>query len=351
MIWRKGVAAEQICHLAGRPVKARRGMKPLLAVKNLTTSFRSEDGSTIRAVDDVSFEVKKGKTLAIVGESGCGKSVTALSIMRLIPTDNGCIDSGNIDLEGRDLLKLDSESMRKVRGNDISMIFQEPMTALNPVYTVGQQIAEVFRIHRQHSRKLCREEAIRMLDIVKMPDPERRVDEYPFQLSGGMRQRVMIAMALACEPKLLIADEPTTALDVTIQWQIIKLMKDLQRDRDTSIIFITHDLGVVANVADDVAIMYAGKVVEQGSVFEVFEKPQHPYTQALLRAIPQLDADRHNRLATIEGTVPGLKNLPSGCRFHTRCQFTQGLCKSEIPLLNLRDGQGAACHKVAGMLS
>jgi peptide/nickel transport system ATP-binding protein len=323
---------------------------PLLDVRNLVTAFRTEDGP-VRAVDDVSFSVAPGRTLAIVGESGCGKSVTALSVMRLIDA-NGEVESGSIRLDGEELLARSPKEMREVRGNLVSMIFQEPMTALNPVVTVGKQIVEVFRIHRGLSRAEGRRAAIDALRTVRIPDPERRVDEYPFQMSGGMRQRVMIAMALACEPRLLIADEPTTALDVTIQAQILKLMRQLQRERGTAILFITHDLGVVAEMADDVLIMYAGKVVERGTVEQIFERPSHPYTQGLIASIPALDSDRSQRLATIEGTVPGLRDLPSGCRFHPRCPHAAALCRERPPEMRpVAAGHDAACYWAAGELS
>ncbi|MFP6628262.1 MAG: ABC transporter ATP-binding protein [Myxococcota bacterium] len=323
---------------------------PLLDVQNLVTAFRTEEGA-VRAVDDVSFQVAPGKTLAIVGESGCGKSVTALSIMRLIPEGNGTIEAGRIRLEGEDLLSLPAKAMRAVRGNRISMIFQEPMTALNPVVTIGKQIMEVFQIHQGLGRKQARDAAIEALRTVRIPDPEHRVDEYPFQMSGGMRQRVMIAMALACEPRLLIADEPTTALDVTIQAQILKLMKQLQKERGTSILFITHDLGVVAGMADEVLIMYAGKVVERGSTLQIFERPSHPYTQGLMASIPSLDSERKAPLSTIEGTVPGLHELPTGCRFHPRCSHAGAPCRETAPqLLEVETGHRAACHWTAGSL-
>jgi peptide/nickel transport system ATP-binding protein len=321
--------------------------EPLLDVRDLVTAFRTEDG-TVKAVDEVSFRVEAGKTLGIVGESGCGKSVTALSIMRLIPESNGEIAGGSIRLEGENLLELSASGMRGVRGNRISMIFQEPMTALNPVVTIGKQIVEVFRIHRGLSRGEARKAAIEALRTVRIPDPERRVDEYPFQMSGGMRQRVMIAMALACEPRLLIADEPTTALDVTIQAQILKLMKQLQEERGTSILFITHDLGVVAEMADEVLIMYAGKVVEQASVEQIFEHPAHPYTQGLMASIPSLDTERQAPLSTIEGAVPGLHQLPSGCRFHPRCPNAAAVCEEKAPEpAVIADGHRAACHFAA----
>lgn len=322
----------------------------VLEVRNLVTSFRTEDGK-IKAVDNISFKVGKGRTLALVGESGCGKSVTSLSIMRLIPDSNGSIDNGAIVLNGRDILTVPAKDMPKVRGNEISMIFQEPMTALNPVFTIGEQIGEVFEIHKGMSKKQARLAAIEMLRKVKIPAPELRVDEYPVQLSGGMRQRVVISMALACEPQVLIADEPTTALDVTIQAQILRLMKELQAAHGTSIIFVTHDLGVVAEIADDVAIMYAGKIVEQGDVFEIFRNPKHPYTRGLMDSIPKFEDDKTRPLNAISGTVPGLLNLPTGCRFNTRCPHAKGECFSvEPPLEMVTDGHTVACHYIAGRI-
>ncbi len=324
--------------------------RALLQVVDLVTSFRTETGS-VRAVDQVSFEVAAGETLAVVGESGCGKSVTALSLMRLVPTDNGSIDSGSVHFKDRDLLALSEREMRNIRGNEISMIFQEPMTALNPVFTVGQQIMEIFKAHRSYSRAEARAATIAILDEVKIPNPERRVDEYPFQLSGGMLQRVMIAMALACEPALLIADEPTTALDVTIQAQILSLMQDLQREHSTAILLITHDLGVVAEVADSVIVMYAGKIVERADVFSIFEDPKHPYTQGLLKSLPNLGDSRAEGLSTIAGSVPSLQNLPEGCRFHPRCPHARELCRREVPQLEtIADGQDVACHLTSGRL-
>ena len=317
----------------------------VLRVENLTTSFVTDAGK-IRAVDDVGLTAQRGKTLALVGESGCGKSVTALSIMRLVPKSNGSIDGGRILLGSTDILSLPNEEMRRIRGNRISMIFQEPMTSLNPVYTVGQQIAEAFRIHRGLSRDDALAEAIRMLEQVALPDAARRAGEYPFQLSGGMRQRVMIAMALACEPEVLIADEPTTALDVTVQAQILRLMEELQAKRGTAIIFITHNMGVVAEVADEVAIMYAGRIVERGPVFEIFERPRHPYTRGLMDSIPSLQARSSEPLQIIEGSVPGLAHLPSGCRFHPRCSFAEEDCKRSIPdLLECAPSHAVACFK------
>ncbi len=321
----------------------------LLEVKNLVTSFRTQAG-TVRAVDRVSLRVESGRTLAVVGESGCGKSVTALSIMRLIPADNGSIDAGEVRFGDVDLLALPEPEMRHIRGNEISMIFQEPMTALNPVFTVGQQIGEIFKAHRGYNRAKAREASITMLREVKIPNPEQRVDEYPFQMSGGMLQRVMIAMALACEPRVLIADEPTTALDVTIQAQILHLMQDLQREHGTAIILITHDLGVVAEIADDVTIMYAGRVVEHADVYSLFESPRHPYTRGLLASIPRLDHRKTLALNTIEGTVPGLSSLPAGCRFHPRCPLADELCRTTPPELeSCGDGHDVACHPTDGV--
>ncbi|MBC7532411.1 MAG: ABC transporter ATP-binding protein [Oligoflexus sp.] len=316
----------------------------LLQVRNLQTAFNTESGQ-VRALDGVSFEVERGKTLAVVGESGCGKSVTAMSIMGLVQDANGFIEGGSILFEGEDLATYSKDKMRKIRGNRISMIFQEPMTALNPVYTVGDQIAEVFRNHRGMSSRQAMGEALRMLKLVHIPDPEKRINEYPFQMSGGMRQRVMIAMALACEPSLLIADEPTTALDVTIQAQILRLMKELQKEKHTAIIFITHDLGIVAEMADHVVVMYAGKAVEHGNVFEIFETPKHPYTKGLLASIPSSTITKKDRLYTIEGTVPSLRNLPKGCRFNTRCPLAKGICfEQHPPLETLAGGHKVACY-------
>ena len=314
----------------------------ILEVKNLVTSF-SIGQRQFNAVDDCSFKVKKGKTLGIVGESGCGKSVTSLSIMRLIPTPPGKITSGEIWFEGKNILNLTEDKMRSLRGNKISMIFQEPMTSLNPVFTIGDQISEVFRIHRGKSKKEAKELSIEMLRKVRIPSPEIRIDEYPHQLSGGMRQRVMIAIALACQPKLLIADEPTTALDVTIQAQILELMNELQREQDMSTILITHDLGVVAETCDDVVIMYGGKIVERASAELLFNSPKHPYTLGLLDSIPRLGV-KQNRLQTIPGIVPSLGQFPPGCRFQDRCPFVIDRCRSESPnLRTLRDGTEVAC--------
>jgi oligopeptide/dipeptide ABC transporter ATP-binding protein len=328
--------------------------EPLLSIEHLTTTFHTDRGA-LRAVDDVSFEVPEGKTLAVVGESGCGKSVTALSVMRLLPSPPGVIEAGKILLRNRDLLALSEREMRAVRGGQISMIFQEPMTSLNPVYTVGAQIVEAIRIHRKVSRRAARERAVRMLGLVGIPSPEERFYAYPHQLSGGMRQRVMIAMALSCDPALLIADEPTTALDVTIQAQILDLLRRLQEELGMSILFITHDLGVVAEFASSVVVMYAGRVVESATVTELFAAPLHPYSRGLLACVPPLEssaeAHKPRRLPTIEGVVPDLLQLPAGCRFADRCaRLAQGgpgseRCTREEPeLRTLSSGRRVRCH-------
>lgn len=315
--------------------------QPVLEVSNLETSFFI-GGKQLKAVDNVSFSVGRGRTLGIVGESGCGKSVTSLSVMRLIPWPPGKITAGTINLEGKDLLKLSEDEMRKYRGNKISMIFQEPMTSLNPVFTVGDQVGEVYRVHKGANKREARDRAIEMLRQVRIPSPEQRVDEFPHQLSGGMRQRVMIAMALACRPGLLIADEPTTALDVTIQAQILALMNNLQAEVGMSVVLITHDLGVVAETCDDVVVMYAGKIVERASTKELFTNPKHPYTRGLMESIPKLGAHQ-SRLKTIPGLVPGLGNLPNGCRFQDRCPLASDECRAADPAL--RDVGGK--HEVA----
>jgi peptide/nickel transport system ATP-binding protein len=319
-------------------------MADLLQVRNLQTSFFTPEGE-IRAIDGVNFEIGEGKTIGLVGESGCGKSVTSLSIMRLIPSPPGKIVGGEILYRDRDLLKLNNEEMRKIRGNEISMIFQEPMTSLNPVFTVGNQIGEAIRLHQGLSKKATRQKTIQMLRLVKIADPESRVDAYPHQLSGGMRQRVMIAMALSCNPSLLIADEPTTALDVTIQAQILELMKELQQDIGMALLLITHDLGVVAEQADDVAIMYAGKIVERSNTQTIFNHPFHPYTVGLLNSLPGAGALKKKRLDAIPGMVPSPLNLPSGCRFRDRCPKAAELCaQSEPELMEKAPGHTVACH-------
>lgn len=322
----------------------------ILEVKNLKTTFKTEDG-VICAVDDVSFSVAPGKTLGIVGESGCGKSVTSLSIMRLIPNPPGKIENGEILYKGKNLLEFSPQEMRKIRGNEISMIFQEPMTSLNPVFTIGNQICEAIELHQKLSKSEAIEKAVEMLKLVGIPSPEKRINDYPHQLSGGMRQRVMIAMALSCNPQVLIADEPTTALDVTIQAQILDLLKGLQNKVGMAIILITHDLGVVAEVCDDVLVMYAGKVVEQGNVDEIFSKPKHPYTRGLLNSIPTLSKDptgriKKNRLETIPGIVPSLLNLPVGCRFQDRCTFVTEECKQSEPNLRAVGTRTGSNHQI-----
>lgn len=317
-------------------------MTKLLEVKDLKTYFYTDDG-VVKAVDGVNFSVEAGKTIGIVGESGCGKSITAMSILRLIPDPPGKIVNGEIIFEGEDLTKVSDERIREIRGNNISMIFQEPMTSLNPVFTVGYQIGEVLMLHQKLNEEEARERAIEMISLVGIPNPERIVDEYPHQLSGGMRQRIMIAMALACQPKLLIADEPTTALDVTIQAQILELMNDLKNRLNTSIMLITHDLGVIAEMADHVIVMYSGKVVEDAPVLELFNNPKHPYTIGLMRSIPSL-VQEGERLETIPGMVPNPLYLPKGCYFHPRCKFAIEECKHVQPeLREIGPGHKAAC--------
>ncbi len=317
---------------------------PLLELENLHTTFRTDDG-VVLAVNGVSLQVRAGETLGIVGESGCGKSVTAFSIMRLIPSPPGEITRGKVKLRGRNLLDISGEEMRLLRGNEISMIFQEPMTALNPVYTAGNQIMEAIRLHQKVGKAEARKRAIEMLELVGIPSPEQRVDEYPHQLSGGMRQRVMIAMALSCNPSVLIADEPTTALDVTIQAQILDLLKKLQKEMGMAIILITHDLGVVAQTADHVAVMYAGRIVEQAPVGELFRSPRHPYTIGLLESIPRMN-ERKDRLSVIPGTVPPPTAFPPGCAFHPRCPFIGEGCRDEIQVLEtVEPGHEVRCHR------
>jgi oligopeptide/dipeptide ABC transporter ATP-binding protein len=321
----------------------------LLSVRNLRTEFKTEDG-VVRAVDDVSWSVGRGETVALVGESGCGKSVTALSIMRLIAQPPGRIAAGKILFEDDDLLTLSEPEMRKVRGNRIAMIFQEPMSSLNPVYTVGDQIIEAVELHQNLKGVQARNRAIEMLKLVGIPAPEQRVDEYPHQLSGGMRQRVMIAMALSCNPGLLIADEPTTALDVTIQAQILDLLRRLQADHGMSILMITHDLGVVAEIAHKVCVMYASKIVEMAGVHELFANPLHPYTQGLFRSIPRLSHAKE-RLDVIPGNVPNPLDFPTGCKFHPRCGEGRddAQCQRDEPhLQEVRPGHWVSCWKAPG---
>jgi len=320
----------------------------LLEVRNLKTYFATARGE-VRSVDNVSFTLERGETLSLVGESGCGKSVTALSVMRLVAPP-GRIVGGEIIFEGRNLLKLSEAEMRAIRGNDIAMIFQDPMTSLNPVYTVGEQIAEAIRLHRRVSKRESWNQAIEGMRDVAIPAPEVRAKSYPHEMSGGMRQRVMIAMALACDPKLLIADEPTTALDVTIQAQILQLLTRLRERRNLGLLLITHDLGVVAETADRVAVMYAGKIVEEAPVRELFRRPRHPYTEGLLRAVPHLSeagVGRKARLETIEGVVPNPLELPPGCRFAPRCLHAREECgRGEIPLIPVGSAHSSRCIRV-----
>ncbi|MNB72807.1 Oligopeptide transport ATP-binding protein OppD [compost metagenome] len=306
-------------------------MTNLLEINHLRTGFNTDLGEVV-SIDDISFSLKPGETIGIVGESGCGKSVTSLSIMRLLGK-KGRIINGSLLFNGTDLAQKSESDMRDIRGNEISMIFQEPMTSLNPVFTIGHQMIEGIRLHLNMKKKEAKSYAVDMLRKVGIPRPEVIIDEYPHKLSGGMRQRVMIAMALSCKPKLLIADEPTTALDVTIQAQILELMKSLREESGTAIMLITHDLGVIAEMADKVIVMYAGQVVEETDVFTLFKEPKHPYTQALMRSIPHLDLDGEERLASIPGTVPSLMNMPSGCRFFERCPLAEERCLTKAPPL------------------
>jgi peptide/nickel transport system ATP-binding protein/oligopeptide transport system ATP-binding protein len=318
---------------------------PLLEVKDLRTSFFTAQGE-IRAVDGVSFAVAAGKLTGLVGESGSGKTMSVLSIMRLLP-EGARIVSGSILFEDADLLKLSEAEMRSIRGARIAMIFQEPMTSLNPVFTIGSQIAEAIRLHQRTARQETRERTVEALRMVGIADPERRVNDYPHQLSGGMRQRVMIAMALACKPKLLIADEPTTALDVTIQAQILDLIRELQARLGLAVILVTHDLGIVAQYADDVTILYAARVMEQSSAAELFRNPLNPYTKGLLASIPGIDGTRHHRLQAIPGSIPSALNPPSGCRFHPRCPIAIDDCaRAEPPLAQKAPGHYAACIRI-----
>lgn len=319
-------------------------MSHLLEVKNLCTHFPTKAG-IVKAVDGVSFYIDKGELLGLVGESGCGKSITSLSVMRLI-SPPGEIIGGEILFDGEDILKASDDRMREIRGNDIAMIFQDPMTSLNPVFTVGDQIGEALRLHRKLSKSAARDAAVEAMKEVSIPDPARRINDYPHQLSGGMRQRVMIAMALACDPKLLIADEPTTALDVTIQAQILELLDELRKTRELGVLLITHDLGVVAEVADRVAVMYTGRIVEESPVEELFANPKHPYTIGLLNSVPKLrsiEEEKARRLSTIEGIVPKPTNLPSGCHFAPRCEFRRAECDNEIPLYQLSEDVCVRC--------
>ena len=320
-------------------------MATLLEVKNLKTHFFTMEG-VVKAVDGVSYELNEGETLGLVGESGCGKSVSALSVMRLIPDPPGKIIDGEILLDGEDILKIDMEGMREVRGAKIAMVFQEPMTSLNPVLTVERQITETLQLHMGMSKLESQRESVNLLTRVGIPDPEIRIKQYPHQFSGGMRQRVMIAMALSCNPRLIIADEPTTALDVTIQAQILDLMKSLTTELGVALIVITHNLGVVARYADRVNIMYAGKVIERGEAREIYANPRHPYTEGLLRSVPRLDLPRRAKLDPIEGQPPDLINLPPGCAFRERCRWAVDKCATDTPeLVETSDGHLSACFR------
>ena len=318
----------------------------LLKIDGLKTVFRTEAG-TVRAVDGVSFTVGRGETVGLVGESGCGKSVTALSIMRLVTDPPGRIEGGSVFFEGRDLLGLSEKEMRKVRGNEISIIFQEPLSSLNPVFTCGEQIREAIALHQKLGRRESKEKAIEMLRLVRIPDPEKRYGSYPHQMSGGMRQRVMIAMALSCQPKLLIADEPSTALDVSVQAQIIELLVELRADRNMAVLLITHDLAVVAQMADRVVVMYAGAVVEESPVSELFASPAHPYTEGLINSLPRLGQNLE-RLPMIPGAVPDPLDLPEGCRFSDRCPARFEKCAAEPPLFELPGGRRVRCWLCEG---
>ena len=322
-------------------------MNDLLVIKDLKTYFFTHEG-IIKAVDGINLKIKKGGTLGLVGESGCGKSVTALSIMRLISYPPGKIVGGEIFFEGNNLVKFNEKEMRKIRGKKISMIFQEPMTSLDPMFTIGEEIAEAVKLHQGLNKDEARKKALESLRIVGMPDPEKRINEYPHELSGGMRQRAIIAMALSCNPALLIADEPTTALDVTIQAQILRLIDELRKKFETSVLLITHDLGVVAETCDNVAVMYAGHIVEYADVKLLFRNPLHPYTKGLMKSIPRLDIDTE-RLEIIRGLVPNLLNMPPGCPFHPRCDFCSEICTIELPkLIEVEKNHLVRCHLVGG---
>jgi peptide/nickel transport system ATP-binding protein len=317
--------------------------EPILEIRNLKTGFVTESG-IVKALDGVSITIEKGQVVCLVGESGSGKSVTSLNVMRLSDYDGGIVLEGEIRFHGEDLVKKSQEDMRKIRGSKIAMIFQEPMNALNPVFTVGDQIAETLRLHKGMSKEEAQRKAVEMLRKVGIPEPEIRAKQYPHEMSGGMCQRVVIAMALVCRPELVIADEPTTALDVTVQAQILDLLRELQSELHTSILLITHDMGVAAEMADRIAVMYAGTIVEEGTVEEIFSQPHHPYTIGLLNSIPGFEGQRGTELYTIKGSIPSLANLPTGCRFHPRCPFATDKCRAEEPsLLEIGSGRRAAC--------
>jgi oligopeptide transport system ATP-binding protein len=326
-----------------RGKNSRRIMTPLLEVKNLCTNFYTDDG-VVKAVNGISYDLMEGETIGLVGESGCGKTVSALSLMRLIPNPPGKIVSGEIIFEGQDLLKLNEEDICAIRGNKISMIFQEPMTSLNPVYTIGRQVGEPLELHKNFSRDDALAESINLLAKVQIPDSQMRIKSYPHQFSGGMRQRAMIAMGMGCIPRLIIADEPTTALDVTIQLQLLELLKDLTRDFGTSMIIITHNLGIVARYADRINVMYAGRIIEKASARDLYADPRHPYTIGLMKSVPRLDQDRKEKLVPIEGQPPDLLAVPKGCSFHPRCQGAAERCREETPgLVAVEENHEIAC--------
>ena len=325
-------------------------MAPLLEVQNLSTYFYTDEG-VVKAVNDVSYSLEPGETMGIVGESGSGKSVSALSILRLVPYP-GRIVSGRVIFQGTDLMSLSSREIQRIRGRRIGIVFQEPMTSLNPVLTIGRQITEAIETHLGLNRDAARQRAVELLDRVGIPEPQQRIKDYPHTLSGGMRQRVMIAMALSCEPDLIIADEPTTAVDVTIQAQLLELMKELTRESNVALIIITHNMGIVARYVDRVAIMYAGKIVEQGSVMDIFKGPQHPYTIGLQESIPRLDMERREKLATIPGQPPDLAHLPLGCAFRERCRYAVDRCSNEVPpLMAVGQGHWSACWEAPILIS
>jgi oligopeptide/dipeptide ABC transporter ATP-binding protein len=321
--------------------------KPLLSVRDLVVEFNTERG-LVRAIDGASFDVMPGETMGLVGESGCGKSVTSLAILGLIPSPPGKITSGSIQLNGRELVGLPESEYRKIRGSEISMIFQEPMTALNPVFTISSQMTEVLSRHQKMNGRQAKIRAIEMLELVGIPSPDKRINEYPHQLSGGMRQRVMIAMALSCNPKLLLADEPTTALDVTIQAQVMEQIVKLQHELGTAVVLVTHDLGVVAESCQRAVVMYAGRIVEQAPIIPLFQSPQHPYSAGLMASIPRIRADKIEELPTIPGTVPDLLHLPDGCRFVDRCQYADERCHKEQPEIQIKDSREVACFHPRG---
>jgi oligopeptide/dipeptide ABC transporter ATP-binding protein len=324
--------------------------KPLLSVRDLVVEFNTERG-LVRAIDGISFDVMPGETMGLVGESGCGKSVTSLAILGLIPSPPGRITAGSIQLNGRELVGLPESEYRKIRCSEISMIFQEPMTALNPVFTIANQMTDVLSRHQKIRGRQAKTRAIEMLELVGIPSPDKRINEYPHQLSGGMRQRVMIAMALSCNPKLLLADEPTTALDVTIQAQVMEQIVNLQQELGTAVVLVTHDLGVVAESCQRALVMYAGRIVEQSPIIPLFQKPQHPYSAGLMASIPRIRADKVAELPTIPGTVPDLLHLPDGCRFADRCQYSDDRCHQEQPIIQMKDNREVACFHPCGEIS